>query len=99
MTNQEAYDILTHRKSLSEFGNDIKKVDDYISKLCQAEKMAIQALELRIKEDKQNEVVTFDAPWIRSSSVVPKSCQHCPNHPQNGGSGVCYCVLGTQTIY
>ncbi len=26
-------------------------------------------------------------------------CVHCPNNPQNGGSGVCNCILGQQTIY
>lgn len=23
----------------------------------------------------------------------------CPNHPTNGGSGICHCVLGTQPVY
>ena len=26
-------------------------------------------------------------------------CVHCPNNPQNGGSGICHCILGQQTIY
>ena len=28
-----------------------------------------------------------------------EACQHCPNNPKNGGSGVCFCILGTPTIY
>ena len=32
-------------------------------------------------------------------SNVPLSCQHCSNHPSNGGSGVCWCVLGNATVY
>lgn len=24
----------------------------------------------------------------------PDSCRNCNNHPSNGGSGVCYCILG-----
>lgn len=30
---------------------------------------------------------------------IAKACQSCPNHPSNGGSGICYCTLGSQTIY
>lgn len=22
-------------------------------------------------------------------------CYHCSNHPRNGGSGVCHCILGS----
>lgn len=27
------------------------------------------------------------------------ACINCPNNPKNGGSGVCHCILGQQTIY
>ena len=30
---------------------------------------------------------------------IPKACITCPNHPSNGGGGICHCILGTQTIY
>ena len=30
---------------------------------------------------------------------VPDVCRNCPNHPSNGGTGMCHCVLGTQTVY
>ena len=30
---------------------------------------------------------------------VPESCKYCKNHPNNGGSGICHCILGGQTIY
>lgn len=26
-------------------------------------------------------------------------CVHCSNNPRNGGSGICHCTLGLQTIY
>lgn len=29
---------------------------------------------------------------------IPPSCRECSNHPSNGGSGVCHCVLGIMTI-
>lgn len=34
-----------------------------------------------------------------AGSVIQKTCQNCPNHPKNGGSGVCQCVLGVATFY
>ena len=29
---------------------------------------------------------------------VPKACRNCPNHPSNGGNGICNCILGNPTI-
>jgi hypothetical protein len=29
---------------------------------------------------------------------VPDSCKACSNHPVNGGSGICHCILGLATI-
>lgn len=26
---------------------------------------------------------------------VPPNCRYCSNHPSNGGSGVCMCILGS----
>lgn len=31
-------------------------------------------------------------------NYVPESCRGCSNHPSNGGSGVCYCILGSPKI-
>ena len=44
-----------------------------------------------------------DYPIVWSSDVweeenVPPSCRLCSNHPINGGSGVCWCVLGVPEI-
>ena len=25
---------------------------------------------------------------------IPPACRNCPNHPSNGGSGNCNCILG-----
>lgn len=25
---------------------------------------------------------------------IPPACRNCPNHPSNGGNGICNCVLG-----
>ena len=44
-----------------------------------------------------------DYPIVWSSDVweeknIHPSCRHCSNHPINGGSGVCWCVLGVPEI-
>lgn len=32
------------------------------------------------------------------SSTIPKACRICSNHPANGGSGICHCILGSMNI-
>ena len=29
---------------------------------------------------------------------TPEHCRNCPNHPSNGGNGMCDCILGDSTI-
>lgn len=29
---------------------------------------------------------------------IPDACKNCNNHPSNGGSGVCHCILGLPKI-
>lgn len=29
-----------------------------------------------------------------ASETIPDACKACPNHPFNGGSGICNCTLG-----
>ena len=34
------------------------------------------------------------------NSKIPVNCRNCSNHPSNGGSGICHCILGmTQVVY
>lgn len=45
----------------------------------------------------------IDMDWsklnIRSYPTnIPESCKYCATHPSNGGDGICWCVLGSQTI-
>lgn len=32
--------------------------------------------------------------FFDSLEIVDAPCCNCPNHSSNGGSGVCYCILG-----
>ena len=41
--------------------------------------------------------ITYSDPI--KSFYVPDACKSCLNHPSNGGTGMCHCVLGTQTVY
>ena len=41
-------------------------------------------------------IVWSDTVW--EDKNVPPSCRYCSNHPINGGSGVCWCVLGVPEI-
>lgn len=29
---------------------------------------------------------------------IPPACRNCGNHPTNGGSGICHCILGTTQV-
>ena len=29
---------------------------------------------------------------------IPEPCRGCPQHPSNGGSGICFCTLGQPKI-
>jgi len=31
--------------------------------------------------------------WNTSGEYIPEFCRNCGNHPSNGGSGICNCVL------
>ena len=35
---------------------------------------------------------------VGDKSDIPIGCRNCPNHPSNGGSGICHCIIGTQPI-
>ena len=37
-------------------------------------------------------------PYIRNEFSAPNPCRNCPNHPSNGGSGVCHCILGNMSV-
>lgn len=34
-----------------------------------------------------------------STDAIPPACRNCPNHPLNGGSGICHCILGQRPVY
>ena len=38
----------------------------------------------------------WQGPWQPYSD---NPCKTCPNNPVNGGSGICFCTLGSSTIW
>lgn len=37
-------------------------------------------------------------PYNLCDYITTSHCKTCPNHPSNGGSGICNCILGLQPI-
>ena len=37
--------------------------------------------------------------WVEKEYYMPEACMNCPNHPLNGGDGICHCILGLKDIY
>ena len=35
---------------------------------------------------------------VYDNCAIPAPCVNCPNHPVNGGSGVCHCTLGCPRV-
>lgn len=53
-----------------------------------------------VEEKKPDENMT-NLLWNKISTTpayIPMACRDCPNHPTNGGSGICNCTMGTETV-
>ena len=42
--------------------------------------------------------VVQPAPQVVRTNYIPEACKSCSNHPSNGGSGICNCILGMTKI-
>ena len=51
-----------------------------------------------IKKVNLNQPIYINELKTKSWSNIPPGCRHCSNHPSNGGSGICHCIIGIQTI-
>lgn len=45
------------------------------------------------------EPTVLEQPKISCADSINHACENCSNHPKNGGSGICNCILGTQVTY
>ena len=48
-----------------------------------------------VKDNNPFKLVSFS----NEINYIPESCKSCPNHPSNGGSGICHCILGNEIRY
>ena len=46
----------------------------------------------------QNDIYPVTQYKIPNILPVPDPCKNCSNHPSNGGTGICFCTLGTPKI-
>ncbi len=64
---------------------------------------AIELLEDVIGFVEDNQGRDYDAAFRMAiealkENSIPTSCRSCSNHPKNGGSGICHCILGGNKI-
>ena len=63
--------------------NEIKRLNDEIEKL-------------KIEIVRLNSIANLTSD---PNANIPVNCRNCSNHPSNGGSGICHCILGSQVVY
>ena len=81
------------RCTLLEEEDRIKEVNQLDAETLQAK--IDEAAQLVLEAPKKYGVIADSPVWTAPVVIdVPDSCKQCPNHPSNGGSGVCHCILG-----
>ena len=50
------------------------------------------------ESETMSEIIKSDSFDFTPLKSIPLSCRNCSNHPSNGGSGVCFCILGLPEI-
>lgn len=50
--------------------------------------------------EKRDNVNYLGGTWVVTTdyTYIPPACKACPNHPNNGGSGICNCTLGSPQV-
>lgn len=54
--------------------------------------------ELQHINNKLDYIINQNKFTVNTVSYIPDPCKSCPNHPSNGGSGICNCTLGTMQV-
>lgn len=44
------------------------------------------------------DIMDYRLSAYQAINTIPECCKHCSNHPTNGGSGICHCILGLPKI-
>ena len=62
------------------------------------EKLNEEIAKLKEEIERLHKIIPSIANGV-SDVYVPANCVHCKNHPSNGGTGICHCILGSQVMY
>ena len=49
-------------------------------------------------DEEREETIRLPYGCNQTYDYTPAACRNCSNHPNNGGSGVCHCILGSMTV-
>lgn len=51
-----------------------------------------------IRGERADDLILDEFRMLRDEPYIPPACRSCPNHPSNGGTGICHCTLGLPQI-
>lgn len=74
--------------------DDTIRLQEQLDKLTEE----VRALREQLAEREDKYPIPVASPYTNVEGYIPGPCRSCPNHPNNGGSGVCHCILGSPTI-
>ena len=76
---------------------EAKRLQEAIDRL--TEEVKELKIQLAEKQDKFPQItIPSNIVPVTDIDNIPPACKHCPNHPSNGGSGICHCILGLQQV-
>lgn len=77
---------------------EAKRLQEAIDRL--TEEVKELKVQLAEKQDKFPQI-TIPSTVVPSTDIdsIPSACRYCPQHPSNGGSGVCHCILGSMNQF
>ena len=78
---------------------EMDRVDSFCNDIFDSLKKKLEEDHPRITLDPPSITIPYTPPVINwNVNDIPAGCRNCPNHPSNGGSGICHCIIGTQPI-
>ena len=80
--------------------NDPVDIHDELSKGFARIENVIREETAKMSEIIRQAVVSNEVYQYKIPNVFPiqDACRNCPNHPSNGGTGICHCTLGSPSV-
>lgn len=110
MTTQRIHDIMENelrcvqRASVNACDRNCKEcnllmdTDEIIQAYNEIIKIIERMINLQQYDPPYPDIQTAFKPWWSNDNLIPNACKNCSNHPSNGGTGICNCVLGNQVV-